>query len=131
METLAAVFRIGTLWLGLSAVIGLLGVMWLVGLVFALRGTTPEERPSIIAAYGRAFPWRARRSRGKRRPKQVESRRPDRSRASPVLLWSAEDDGRLALDGDAVRVAVGHDHPDRPHPRMDARHLDGTGPGPC
>ena len=43
---------------------GVIAGVWLLGLIVVLRGTTPAERPRIIAAYGRAWPgrwgWRVR-----------------------------------------------------------------------
>ena len=43
--------------------VGVLGLVWLLGLVVVLRGTAPSDRARIIDAYGRAFLGR----RGRRR----------------------------------------------------------------
>jgi hypothetical protein len=40
---------------GTVAVIGL--IVWLTGLVLALRGSAPRDRPTIIRAYATCRPW--------------------------------------------------------------------------
>lgn len=54
---------------GLLAAVVVVGLIWITGLVVALRGAPPAERADIITAYGKAFPWRrslSRKGRGRR-----------------------------------------------------------------